>query len=272
MSAGGGMATTIQGATRQTGDRSSQSHQQEAHGVLEVNRAGVKPEGDDRPIELNTELNMMESKIMTRTSPCSSVFYGSDAVRTRKCLAHLEKQGQAARIAAALFRSQKASSKATHYTGGIQRSNGEFQSCRSLSYQKKSRSLEELCSLLLVDSAGIAWGWGRDDETPHAPHVLYLDLSTGRVRFHSKERLAGPDYPGFRSLRALTRRRWLVCLRLLPPLQKGDQAIRRFPGGKQTTEVAAASLPRSSNKPHRPLYLLSLLSLLSPHPENRDMT
>jgi hypothetical protein len=52
-------------------------------------------------------------------------------------------------------------------------------------------------------------------------------------------------------------------------LRLGDQAIRRFPGGKQTTEVAAASLPRSSNKPHYPLYLLSLLS---PHPENRDMT
>jgi hypothetical protein len=133
---------------------------------------------------------------MTRMTFSFSVFDGSDGVRTRKFLSHLEKQGHEGRIAAALFRSQKASSKATHYSGGIERSNGEFHSFRTLSYDKKCRSLEKLCSLLLVDSAGIAWGWGRDDETPHAPHVLYLDLSTGQVRFHSKERHAGPDYPG----------------------------------------------------------------------------
>jgi hypothetical protein len=139
---------------------------------------------------------MMESEAMTRMSLSFSVFNGSDAVRTRKFLAHLEKQGQSGKIAAALFRSQKASVKAKQYSGGIQRSNGAFQSYRSLSYQKKSRSLEDLCSILVVDSAGIVWGWGRDDETPHAPHVLYLDLSIGQVRFHLTERHAGPDYPG----------------------------------------------------------------------------
>jgi len=142
------------------------------------------------------KLDMMESETMTRTSPSFSVFQGSDSARTRKFLAHLEKQGQPGRIAAALFRSQKASSKAKHYSGGIERSNGEFHSYRSLSYQKKSRSLEELCLLLQVDSAGIVWGWGRDDENPRAPHVLYLDLPTGQVKFHSAERFAGPDYPG----------------------------------------------------------------------------
>ena len=41
----------------------------------------------------------------------------------------------------------------------------------------------------------------------------------------------------------------------------GDQAIRRLPGGKQTTEIAAGSLARPSDKPHYPLYLLYLLSL-----------
>ncbi len=51
---------------------------------------------------------------------------------------------------------------------------------------------------------------------------------------------------------------------LLTDLQLGYQAVRRFPGGKQTTEVAAASLARPSDKPHFPLYLLSLSSLLSP--------
>ncbi len=57
---------------------------------------------------------------------------------------------------------------------------------------------------------------------------------------------------------------------LLTDLQLGYQAVRRFPGGKQTTEVAAGCLARPSDKPHYPLYLLPLLSLLSPHPENRD--
>ncbi len=61
---------------------------------------------------------------------------------------------------------------------------------------------------------------------------------------------------------------------LLTDLQLGYQAVRRFPGGKQTTEVAAGSLARPSDKPHYPLSrlnLLYLLSLLSPHPENRDI-
>ena len=56
-----------------------------------------------------------------------------------------------------------------------------------------------------------------------------------------------------------------------PTYGSADQAIRRFPGCKQTLEVAAVSLPRSSNKPRYPLYLLYLLYLLSPHPENRDI-
>ncbi len=44
-----------------------------------------------------------------------------------------------------------------------------------------------------------------------------------------------------------------------------------IPSGKQTTEVAAGSLAKPSDKPHYPLYLLSLFSLLSPHPENRHI-
>ena len=133
---------------------------------------------------------------MTRMSLSFSVFQGSDSARTRKFLSHLEKQGQPGRIAAALFRAQKASSKAKLYSGGIERSNGGFSSFRTLSYEKKSQALKALCSLLLVDSAGIEWGWGRDEENSRAPHVLYLELPTGQVRFHSAERLAGPDYPG----------------------------------------------------------------------------
>jgi hypothetical protein len=133
---------------------------------------------------------------MTANSPSFSVFQGSDSARTRRFLSHLEKRGQPGRIAAALFRSQKASSKAKLYSGGIERSNGEFHSYRSLSYQKKSQALKALCSLLLLDSAGIEWGWVSDEENSRAPHVLYLDLPSGQVRFHSAERFAGPDYRG----------------------------------------------------------------------------
>jgi hypothetical protein len=187
---------SVEGTARQMVHRSRQALGRASPGIPDVNHTCAKMEGDERLIGFSITVDIMEPGTMTRISLSFSVFDGSDAVRTRKFLAHLEKQGQAARIAAALFRSQKASSKAKQYSGGIERSNGEFHSYRSLSYQKKSRSLEELCSLLLVDSAGIVWGWDRDDETPHAPHVLYLDLPTGQVKFHSVERLAGPDYLG----------------------------------------------------------------------------
>jgi hypothetical protein len=133
---------------------------------------------------------------MTETSLTLSVFHGSHSGRTRKYLSHLETQGQPGKIAAALFRAQKASTRAKAYTGGIVRSDGGFSSFRSLSYDKKSQALRNLCSLLYEDSAGIQWGWGRDEEKPIAPHVLHVDLPTGRVRFHSHERFAGPDYLG----------------------------------------------------------------------------
>lgn len=133
---------------------------------------------------------------MAETSLSLSVFQGCDSARTRKYLHHLEKQGQPGRIAASLFRSQKASSRAKVYAGGIIRSDGGFSSFRSLSFEKNSQSLQVLASLLREDSAGIRWGWGHDEETPHAPHVLYLDLPSGQVSFHSQERFAGPHYPG----------------------------------------------------------------------------
>ena len=42
---------------------------------------------------------------------------------------------------------------------------------------------------------GIAWGWKQDPATINYPWVLYVDLPTGQVSYHSQFRGEGPDYP-----------------------------------------------------------------------------
>lgn len=134
-------------------------------------------------------------KTATSTSTAKSVYYGSDGGATRSYCRRLEATGHRGRIAAQLFRVQKASSRAKVYRGGIKRG-GQHTSYRSLAYDRKGECIEQLCHLLDADNCGLAWGWAVDPTRTHAAYILYVDLPQGQVSFHSTERYVGLDYGG----------------------------------------------------------------------------
>jgi hypothetical protein len=104
---------------------------------------------------------------------------------TKAYYAELAKCGHAGELAVALFRCQKRSSAAKKYRGS------RF---RSAAYDVKNWSLSEVARLLQKDNLGMAWGCGRDENTPNFEWVLYCELPQGQVSFHSAERLNGPVY------------------------------------------------------------------------------
>lgn len=115
------------------------------------------------------------------------VFNGTDGDVTKACYADLQARGFLGELAVALFRAQKRSTAAKRYRGG------RF---RRAAYDVKNWSLSEICRILIAhDHPCFEWGWQMDDATPGYPWVLYVDLPTGQVSFHSAERLSGPDYP-----------------------------------------------------------------------------
>ena len=128
--------------------------------------------------------------------PVHEIFFGSDAVTTRRFCADLRKCGNIGKIAATLFTVQKASSRAKRYRGGIPCEGGRTLPYKDLAYSRKGDFLKRLADLLAQDNCGMAWGWGLDLEQHHANHVLYIDLPQGQVSLHSRQRFAGPDYPG----------------------------------------------------------------------------
>lgn len=124
------------------------------------------------------------------------VYYGSNGGATRSFCVRLEKCGQLGRVAAALFRAQKASARAKVYHGGIHRRDGGWDSYRELACERKAECLGKLCWLLEEDDCGLQWGWKPDLSQSYARQVLYVDLPVGQVSFHSTARFSGPDYPG----------------------------------------------------------------------------
>jgi hypothetical protein len=119
------------------------------------------------------------------------VFRGSNGGKTRSYLSSLEKLGQSGRIASALFRVLKSSARAKKYRSGTR-----TVSFSELEHGRESESLKELCKLLQADSSRIAWGWQQDPNQDFAKWVLYVDLPHGQVRFHSTDRIDGPEYSG----------------------------------------------------------------------------
>src|SRR5581483_4536929 len=104
-------------------------------------------------------------------------FYrGSDGEATKALYERLTGLGPLGIVATNLFRAQKNSERAKAYRG---------------------RAIGNLCAALAehgLPDAG-AWGWGEDDKQPYHRHVLYIDLPTGQVSFHTGARGDGPDYP-----------------------------------------------------------------------------
>jgi len=138
-----------------------------------------------REIEEKKRMEWME-----RNHRAFLAYNASDSTLTRRVLKELESLGQLGRIAAALFRAQKASTRAKQYRGGT----AYGRSYTDLAYARKENSLRSLCDLLSQDAAGLTWGWGEDSKQDFARQVLYVDLPAGQVSFHSMDRHNGPDY------------------------------------------------------------------------------
>ena len=118
------------------------------------------------------------------------VFEGSDGDTTRALYKSLEGHGPIGQVALNLFRAAKTSQRGKVYRG---------RRYRGAAYDTKEWSMGLLCAHLVdhAPSIGISsWGWGEDLEQPVHRQVLYIDLPTGQVSFHTGLRGLGPDYPG----------------------------------------------------------------------------
>lgn len=126
---------------------------------------------------------------MTALASVLRVYTGSDGEATKSLYAQLEALGPLGVIAMNVFRATKCSERAKAYRGGGH---------RSAAYERKQWSMDNLCEALTAsaEGAGITWGWGVDEEQPFHRHVLYVDLPTGQVSFHTHERGSGPEYLG----------------------------------------------------------------------------
>lgn len=120
------------------------------------------------------------------------IWKGSDGEATKRFYAQLNQCGVLGEIAVALFRVNKCSVRAKVYRGGI-RGKGSY---KQMAYDKKNWSISEVCKTLQKYSAGIqiTWGWREDKAQAFHKWVIYVDLPTGQVSFHSETRGDGPDY------------------------------------------------------------------------------
>lgn len=120
------------------------------------------------------------------------IWKGSDGEATKSFYAELKRHGVQGEIAVALFRANKCSVRAKVYRGGI-RGKGSY---KQMAYDKKNWSIGELCKVL-ANYAGqlkITWGWREDKAQSFHKWVIYVDLPTGQVSFHSETRGDGPAY------------------------------------------------------------------------------
>lgn len=123
-----------------------------------------------------------------------AIYEGSNGDATKALYFRLTMLGAQGLVARELFRAQKASSRAKVYRGGM-RGRGSY---RSMAYDRKGWALANLCGALTAYASeiGLIWGWGVDAKESVHRHVLYVELPTGQVSFHSGERYVGPDYSG----------------------------------------------------------------------------
>ena len=120
----------------------------------------------------------------------ADVFYQNDGKVTTAYYQDLASRGPLGRIAVALFRTQKRSSRAKDYRRG---------KYRRAAYDVKTWSMQELCKELIENGAafGITFGWKLDPNVVFGEDpswVLYVNLPEGQVSFHNPNRGTGPDY------------------------------------------------------------------------------
>jgi hypothetical protein len=142
------------------------------------------------------------------------VYEGSNGDATKALYAHLESMGPIGTVAVNLFRASKTSGRAKVYRG---------RRFRDAAYDTKQWSLDNLCKVLTAhaEALGLPWGWAEDPKQAIHRWVLYVDLPTGQVSFHSGARGDGPAYPrqwdGARGASADRICRWIA--RLCTPIQ-----------------------------------------------------
>lgn len=117
----------------------------------------------------------------------AEVFQGTNGDVTKAYYIELNSKGPHGQLATALFRAQKRSTAAKAYK------RGKF---TRAAYDVKNWSLTEIVRIMQAFNTGFTWGWKHDPNTPNFEWVLYVDIPTGQVSFHSHDRLAGPDYAG----------------------------------------------------------------------------
>lgn len=137
------------------------------------------------------------------------VYQGSDGDATKALFEELGRVGVAGALAVNLFRACKNSERAKVYRG---------RRYRGAAYDRKQWAMDNLTHALAAFSGPtIAWGWGIDEKQPVHRHVLYVELPTGQVSFHTEHRGKGPDYgkpwDGVPNVSADRILRW--CARLL---------------------------------------------------------
>lgn len=122
----------------------------------------------------------------------AAVYNGSDGDATIALYQRLNALGPIGNVAVNVFRAQKASERAKVYRGGR-----GGQSYRAMAYEKKRWSMETLCEALTKHrSLGLVWGWAVDPNQEVHRHILYVELPTGQVSWHTDQRASGPDYAG----------------------------------------------------------------------------
>ncbi|MGJ5000550.1 hypothetical protein ACQR10_04450 [Bradyrhizobium sp. HKCCYLRH2060] len=130
---------------------------------------------------------------MTDLAIIRRIYDGSDGDATRMLYRDLERLGPMGVIALNLLRACKCSERAKTYRKGP--------GYRTEAYRRKDWSIGNLAAALAGDvDHGLVWGWGVDGELqarldPHH-HILYVELPTGQVSFHTGTRHAGPDFAG----------------------------------------------------------------------------
>lgn len=118
-----------------------------------------------------------------------ATYNGSAGDATKALYAELERLGALGQVAVNLFRAQKNSARAKVY-----RKRGYT----AAAYERKQWAMNNLAEILeaKADICGIGWGWGEDATQPVHNKVLYVDLPTGQVSFHTDTRGDGPPYIG----------------------------------------------------------------------------
>jgi hypothetical protein len=124
---------------------------------------------------------------MTSIERVARVYEGSDGDATKGLYAELEQLGSIGVVAVNLFRACKTSERAKTY---------RRRSHKSASYDRKQWSMDNLAATLREHAGvlNINWGWGLDTKQEFHCWVLYVDLPTGQVSFHTAARGAGPTY------------------------------------------------------------------------------